>query len=787
MSVLSEAKLAARRVQVVWFKKDLRTGDHAPLLRAAERGPVLPLFIYEPEQLAHEEFAGHHLTHLNACLAELDGDLRALGTPLVVRVGEAVSVLEALSQQVGIGGIWAHQETGNAVSYARDRRVRAWARERGLPFHELPRDGVVRRMKNRDGWADTWEARLGAAPLPAPAALRGVRVDGQGLRTHAQLGVAPGQQTVIPGGERAARATLESFLSLRGVNYMREMSSPLSAETACSRLSVPLAFGTLSLRTALHATRQRLATVNGDLRADPRWVRSLRSFESRLHWHCHFIQRLESEPEMEFRNLNRAFDGLRENDWNPEFFDCWAHGQTGFPLIDACMRMLTATGWLNFRMRAMLVSFASQHLWLHWRPTGVHLARQWLDNEPGIHWAQMQMQSAVVGVNRVRIYSPTRQARQQDPAGEFIRRWVPELRDAPGDFIHAPWEWSGASRLKYPPPIVDEGKAARAAKAKIVAARAQAHFETESRRVYALHGSRKKAAMRAERVARGLPPKPVKVTSKPPKPLLVNPEQLPLFGSVQARKPIKIAGLPDSWQQALESEFAAPYFHALKDFLVRERAEQTIYPPAPEVFSALRLTPLEDVKVLILGQDPYHGSGQAQGLSFSVRPGVRVPPSLQNIYKELHDDLGIPPPRSGDLTSWAAQGVLLLNAVLTVRAGQPNSHANQGWEPLTDAVIRAVNAQPGRVVFVLWGAYARKKAKLITAPQHVILESAHPSPFSAERFFGSRPFSQANAALAETGRGPVNWAVNASLEPASRRASPSDFSVPTFRQQSQRR
>ncbi|WP_161880824.1 uracil-DNA glycosylase [Deinococcus alpinitundrae] len=783
MSVLSETKLAAQRVQVVWFKKDLRTHDHAPLLRAAERGPVLPLFIYEPEQLTHEEFAGHHLTHLNACLAELDSDLQALGTPLILRVGEAVSVLEALSQQVAIGGLWAHQETGNALSYARDRRVRAWARERGLPFHELPQNGVVRRMKNRDGWADTWEARMGAAPLPAPTLLRGAPLRSQGIRSHAQLGVAPSTQVPIPAGERAARAMLESFLTVRGVNYMREMSSPLGAVTACSRLSVPLAFGTLSLRETLHATRQRLAAVSGDTAADPRWVRSLRSFESRLHWHCHFIQRLESEPQMEFRNLNRAFDGLRENAWNPDFFDRWAHGQTGFPLIDACMRMLTATGWLNFRMRAMLVSFASQHLWLHWRPTGVHLARQWLDNEPGIHWSQMQMQSAVVGINRVRIYSPTRQAKQQDPAGEFIRRWVPELRDAPGDFIHAPWEWSGASRLSYPPPIVDEGKAARAAKARIMAARTQAHFEAESRRVYALHGSRKKAVVRAERVARGLPPRAVKVAASSPKRQIFSPDQPALFDGVQASRPIRIAGLSDAWQQSLESEFAAPSFHALKNFLVRERAEQTIYPPAPDVFKALRLTPLGEVKVLILGQDPYHGYGQAQGLSFSVRPGVRVPPSLQNIYKELHDDLGIPPSRSGDLSAWAARGVLLLNAVLTVRAGQPNSHAGQGWEPLTDAVIRAVNARSERVVFVLWGAYARKKARLITAPQHVVLESAHPSPYSAERFFGSRPFSQANAALVAAGRGAVDW----SLEPASRRASASDLPVPTFRQPSQRR
>lgn len=244
------------------------------------------------------------------------------------------------------------------------------------------------------------------------------------------------------------------------------------------------------------------------------------------------------------------------------------------------------------------------------------------------------------------------------------------------------------------------------------------------------------------------------------------PDQPDLFGSTPARpKPLFPAGLPDDWKAALEPEFSAPYFHELKDFLVRERQEHTIFPPAPDVFNALRFTPLSDVKVLILGQDPYHRPGQAHGLSFSVRPGVTVPPSLRNIYKELTADLpGFTPPRHGYLKAWADQGVLLLNAVLTVREGQANSHQGKGWETFTDAVIRAVNARPERVVFVLWGAYARKKAKLITGPQHVIVESAHPSPLSEAKFFGSRPFSRVNAALEEAGQAPIDWQLPAQVQ-----------------------
>jgi len=751
-------------VQLVWFKKDLRVHDHAALSAAAERGPVVPVYLYEPEQTGHPEFGGHHLAYLNACLEQLDEELRRLGTPLLLRAGEAVATLETLCRDLEAGGrtvgaLWAHQETGNGVSFTRDRRVRAWARARGVPFHELPQTGVVRALRNRDGWADAWEERMAAPLLRPPLALRGTELSPGGQQTHSDLGVSPNRQTLPPAGSAAAGALLGSFLQGRGVRYRREMSSPLSAEHSCSRLSAPLAFGTLSLRQAVQATRQRLAAVQGT-DTDPDWAGSLRSFESRLHWHCHFMQRLESEPEMEFRNLNRAMDGLREGHWRQDWYERWAAGQTGFPLVDACMRSLLATGWLNFRMRAMLVSFASQHLWLHWRQPGLFLARQWLDNEPGIHWSQMQMQSSTVGINAVRIYSPTRQAREQDPQGVFIRRWVPELADVPGDFIHAPWVWTGAGRLDYPPPVVDEGKAAALAKSRIFAAREGADFRQESRRVYTLHGSRKKAVVRAERLARGLPARPERpAPRKRRSPVSDHPS---LFGDQDtapaSSAPVRIANLPESWQSALEAEFAAPYFHTLKDFLVEERAQQTVFPPAADVFNALRFTPLENVKVLILGQDPYHGAGQAHGLSFSVRPGVRIPPSLQNIYKELATDLpGFTPPRHGDLRSWAEQGVLLLNAVLTVRQAEPNSHAGKGWEAFTDAVIRAVNAKPERVVFILWGAYARKKAKLITGKQHTIIESAHPSPLSVTKFMGTRPFSQTNAALEAAGETPIDW------------------------------
>jgi uracil-DNA glycosylase len=215
--------------------------------------------------------------------------------------------------------------------------------------------------------------------------------------------------------------------------------------------------------------------------------------------------------------------------------------------------------------------------------------------------------------------------------------------------------------------------------------------------------------------------------------------------------------LPASWQGVLAEETAKPYFGQLTEFVAAQRAEHQVFPPAGEVFSALESTPYDKVEVLLLGQDPYHDDNQAHGMCFSVKRGVRVPPSLRNVYKELDADLGIPAPAHGNLQAWADQGVLLLNAVLTVRAHEANSHKGKGWEQFTDAVIRAVNDREKPAVFVLWGNYAKKKLPLIDTTRHIVVQGAHPSPLSAKLFLGSRPFSQIDKALADLGLAPIDW------------------------------
>jgi uracil-DNA glycosylase len=216
--------------------------------------------------------------------------------------------------------------------------------------------------------------------------------------------------------------------------------------------------------------------------------------------------------------------------------------------------------------------------------------------------------------------------------------------------------------------------------------------------------------------------------------------------------------IPESWHEHLDEEINKPYFQKLAQFVDGERQQHTVFPPEPEVFNALRYTPYENVNVFLLGQDPYHDDNQAHGLCFSVRPGIKPPPSLMNMFRELHDDVGFRIPNNGYLVPWAEQGILMLNAVLTVRAHSPNSHKNHGWETFTDAVIRQVNLKPDPVVFVLWGSYAQKKVKLIDTSRHTIVQSAHPSPLSARNgFFGSRPFSKINAALRAADKPEINW------------------------------
>ncbi len=479
-------------LNIVWFKRDLRVEDHAALAGAARSGPVLPLYIAEPGLWAEPDASARQWAFVAECLASLQVGLSRLGQPLVILVGDAVEVLERIAARHQIEGLWSHEETGNAWTYARDRRVAAWARGRGIPWHEARQTGVIRRLASRDGWARAWDADMARPLTLAPSALALVAGDWPGRIPSARdMGLLPDPcPQRQPGGRPAGLATLNSFLTRRGRDYRFEMSSPVTAFDASSRLSPHLAFGTLSLREVSQATKARMqalpATAEGK-----RWRGSMISFAGRQHWHCHFMQKLEDAPRLEFENLHRAYDGLRPSVADPARLSAYMAGETGFPFVDACMRALRAHGWLNFRMRAMLVSFASQHLWLPWRPTGLHLARQFTDYEPGIHWPQVQMQSGTTGINTMRVYNPVKQGYDQDPTGRFVRHFLPELAAVPDAFLHEPWRWEGAARLAYPPPIVDHLAAAQAAREALSAIRKTGPHRSEAQAIADKHGSRR--------------------------------------------------------------------------------------------------------------------------------------------------------------------------------------------------------------------------------------------------------------------------------------------------------
>ena len=486
-------------MQVVWFKRDLRVVDHRPLVEAVTLGPVLPLIVVEPDFWSQPDRSARQFHFFRSCALALSADLAALGQRLVVRVGTVTSTLTEIQRAYGLTDLWSHQETGNDWTYRRDLEVAAWCRQTGVRWTEFPQDGVTRKLKTRDGWAQTWHAQMAQDITPTPVAIAPTApgLDYGTVPTANNLGLRRDNPSLCQkGGRSQALLTMQSFHQERGELYRSAMSSPLEGESACSRLSPYLAFGAISLREVAQATQRQqaeLKRLEGD--KPKNWRASMASFTKRLHWRSHFMQKLESEPRLEFQNLHPAYDGLRTSATSDAaLLEAWQKGETGLPFVDACMRYLTATGWLNFRMRAMLMSVASYHLWLHWREPGLHLARLFTDYEPGIHWPQTQMQSGTTGINTVRIYNPIKQGYDQDPKGEFVRRWVPELASLNEAEIHEPWKSQQASKLldkAYPMPVVDYLQAARDARQRIYATRKGEGFRDAAAKILSKHGSRK--------------------------------------------------------------------------------------------------------------------------------------------------------------------------------------------------------------------------------------------------------------------------------------------------------
>jgi deoxyribodipyrimidine photo-lyase len=479
--------------QVVWFKRDLRIEDHEPLAAASKAGPIIAVYLIEPDYWRLPDVSRRHWHFIHDSLVDLSTDLNACGASLIIRIGEAVELFEVLRQQLGSFSLWSHEETGNDWTYQRDKKVGSWCKAHHIDWHELPTNGVVRRLASRDNWMKLRNERMMKAIIPSPMlkSVNGVISDPLPEKQHQIFGTESIGNVQV-GGRRAALKTLASFLNERSANYLITISKPGASARHCSRLSAHLAYGNLSMREVEHATHLKIASLQSNLDDGAKFLRkNLKAFLSRLAWHCHFIQKLEQQPDIEFHCVHSAFEAMREDHFREDYFTAWKNGQTGYPLVDACMRSLKENGWINFRMRAMLVSFASYDLWLDWRKTAPFMAKLFTDYEPGIHYPQFQMQSGVTGINAVRIYNPIKQSYDHDPEGRFIRRYIPELKSVPLVHLHEPWLMQEPPK-DYPAPIVDHETVMRFAKQKISEQWRKAGFSQEAKEVRKKIGSRKK-------------------------------------------------------------------------------------------------------------------------------------------------------------------------------------------------------------------------------------------------------------------------------------------------------
>ena len=489
-------------IEVVWFKKDLRVRDHLPLVNASKgSSPILCLFIIEPERFNLPDFDPIHIEWEIDCAKELAKSLEKLGGSLHFEIGKPIDIFERINSTYEISRIHSHQETGNSWSFQRDIDVSDWCKASAIEWIEYPSNGVIRNLDDRDNWKKQRDARMRETNIDPPLIRNSVPFEGSEPEMS-EFGLQSRRLTNRPKpGEEAGLIRLKSFLNDEAKQFQWAISSPTLAVKHGSGLSSYLTVGAISMRRVVQETNKQMNFIreNKSQFDEPnKWLRSLASFRKRLAWRCHFIQKLEMEPNLDLVAQNQFIDANLERKMDEERYDRWKSGNTGWPFLDACMRQLSSTGWINFRMRAMIMSAASYNLWLPWRDAGCYLSRQFLDYEPGVHWSQVGMQSGTTGINTVRAYSMTKQGRDQDPDGDYIRTWVPELRDVPTKHIHEPWkmdldqqnEFNCIIGKTYPEPILDEVQSRKEGVRKTYAARKSPQARDQSKAVYKKHGSR---------------------------------------------------------------------------------------------------------------------------------------------------------------------------------------------------------------------------------------------------------------------------------------------------------